>query len=317
VTLILSLLTPWYVLQVGDRLVTRPQRRGPASEWDPLANKQLVVRTTDGLIVLGYSGPAYLPDKPTDHAIAEILADARLDWADGRLGMRVNSPPTTVTTKDALHVLSEQLELRLRDQRNGFWLDAIGVWAGAHGDRPVVTSLEYDPRLRVIHREDSWELMQTPFAMWAVPPGHAGAESEAARIHDGLHASAQLGSVPADEAERLLVEAIRRCSQLSNGRIGRHCMSILIQPEGAVRLRYLPDGGAPKVRLSTARGEMLVDGTFSPWVITPAVIVPPRVMVGSGPESIGGLPIVIDGPAPPAGTGIVYAWSAQQRRLRP
>ena len=70
VTLTLSLATPAYGLHVSDRLVSKA-----GAPHDPLANKTVVFRATDGLVALGYTGPAFLKCVPTDAWIADVLSD--------------------------------------------------------------------------------------------------------------------------------------------------------------------------------------------------------------------------------------------------
>jgi hypothetical protein len=68
-TLILSVATPACALHVGDRLVSKDEE-----PHDPLANKSVVFRATDGLLAFGYTGLAFLEDVPTDTWIADVLS---------------------------------------------------------------------------------------------------------------------------------------------------------------------------------------------------------------------------------------------------
>jgi hypothetical protein len=65
VTIILSVVTAEYAVQVSDRLLTQevPNRAGTPiryDPWDPTANKSVVVLGRDGLFTMGYSGPAHI-----------------------------------------------------------------------------------------------------------------------------------------------------------------------------------------------------------------------------------------------------------------
>ncbi len=60
-TLILSLASSWFTLQVSDRLVTQAGK-----QFDPIANKNILYIGPDGIISLGYTGLAYLDGIPTD-----------------------------------------------------------------------------------------------------------------------------------------------------------------------------------------------------------------------------------------------------------
>jgi hypothetical protein len=71
VTIILSVVTAEYAVQVSDRLLTQevPNRAGTPiryDPWDPTANKSVVVLGRDGLFTMGYSGPAHISGATTD-----------------------------------------------------------------------------------------------------------------------------------------------------------------------------------------------------------------------------------------------------------
>jgi hypothetical protein len=62
---------------VGDRLVSSV-KGGKVSEHDPRANKQVIVIARDALASIGYTGLAYLGDRPTDDVLAEVAAGSSL-----------------------------------------------------------------------------------------------------------------------------------------------------------------------------------------------------------------------------------------------
>lgn len=68
-TLILTVLTRHYVVQVSDRLITK-QKKKP---FDALSNKVVIYRPWDAIVSIGYTGLAFLEGKPTDEWIAERL----------------------------------------------------------------------------------------------------------------------------------------------------------------------------------------------------------------------------------------------------
>jgi hypothetical protein len=80
VTIILSLVTGEYAVQVSDRLLTRKWTtpRVRYEPWDEAANKSVIVLGRDGLFSLGYSGPGHIADAPTDSWIAEVVAGEEL-----------------------------------------------------------------------------------------------------------------------------------------------------------------------------------------------------------------------------------------------
>jgi hypothetical protein len=72
VTLILSLITAGYALQVSDRRLTQ-KKGGQYDLWDSASNKSVILLGRDGVISMGYSGPAFIGRATTDGWIAEVL----------------------------------------------------------------------------------------------------------------------------------------------------------------------------------------------------------------------------------------------------
>jgi len=89
-TLVLAASSPWLAVMASDRLVTLA--RGVGGGWigdhDLLANKMVVLITTDAAVILGYSGSAYIGGIPTDNWIADVASPgANLIATDGSTGM--------------------------------------------------------------------------------------------------------------------------------------------------------------------------------------------------------------------------------------
>ena len=83
-TLIISVVAGWMALQVGDRLVSAANK-----EWDPDANKTVLLLGLDGHACISYSGLAYLGGRPTDQFIAEALSN-RATVAGPRGGLAIH-----------------------------------------------------------------------------------------------------------------------------------------------------------------------------------------------------------------------------------
>jgi hypothetical protein len=74
-TLVLGATAAYYVFHASDRLTTiTPTPKNPDRAWDIHANKTVIVCGSDCWLVIGYTGLAYLDDKPTDAFIASVLA---------------------------------------------------------------------------------------------------------------------------------------------------------------------------------------------------------------------------------------------------
>src|SRR3546814_10049493 len=107
-TLVLTAMTPRYVVQAADRLLTKG-----AAVHDAMANKTIIYRTRDGVMVLSYSGIAYLSRQPMDEWIAEQL------WGDaigrgpdgcGPAAMMMGQRPNNWTIDQTIAVLKRRIE---------------------------------------------------------------------------------------------------------------------------------------------------------------------------------------------------------------
>lgn len=89
-TLVLSELSRRWVLQATDRLVSRNGK-----PFDALANKNVVFLARDGIVVIGYTGLAYLDDPPvtTDSWIARHLAPGLSPQDEGEGALQVVGYP--------------------------------------------------------------------------------------------------------------------------------------------------------------------------------------------------------------------------------
>jgi hypothetical protein len=79
VTLILGGVWNGYPLHASDRQVSK--RKKPSSPYeahDLHSNKTIIVVAQDCWLVIGYTGLAYLDDKPTDQFIAEAVSQREL-----------------------------------------------------------------------------------------------------------------------------------------------------------------------------------------------------------------------------------------------
>lgn len=74
-TLIVAAVAGNWAFHASDRFVSvEPTPDNPTGEFDPHSNKTVVVVGSDCWVVLGYTGTAYLDDKPTDQLIAEAIS---------------------------------------------------------------------------------------------------------------------------------------------------------------------------------------------------------------------------------------------------
>jgi hypothetical protein len=269
-TLVLSVATPAYSLQVSDRLVSKG-----GDPFDPLANKNVVLRATDGLLVFGYTGLAFLDGMPTDTWIADRIsggACAEIGWALAYGSFAVRD------VGSSLLALSEPLQGNPGFREYGGEICAVGwQWDGK--------------RQSALVRDVLWRLQgQGEKLRWSqLVPRHLPERGEVFRMSAtgnwALSAETwqtllkRVAAAGGDwqSVEMILVEAIRSAAERSPGTIGAHCMPILARPwmfpNALVKL--LPEN--PHHR--DAMGES-VEVSYSPWMVAPDAIHAPAVSVG-------------------------------------
>jgi hypothetical protein len=314
-TLILSLATPRYVQQVSDRLVNERGR-----EFDPVSNKSLVYFARDALVVLGYSGLAYIDGVPTDQWMAQILTNEVFPGPGQRVGIRLGPRGQWLDLGQSAELLRQkcsEIYRRLRSPHRFLapqivmagWQEGRRVW------RPVLWIVEYceTKAAYVIDRTPRYGWWERGGRYLAVIPDHSSLRNEA-----DLGALEQHSRISPEAAEKLLVSAVRSVAQRDTT-VGPHCMSVFLPPPTAnfVRTRYLPLTEGRAV-LHNNQHHIEVPAGVSPWVIGPQVIAPPSVIVGSGHQiSVGTFNVVTEAPDVPPGSGVIAASSSQRRPLWP
>jgi hypothetical protein len=268
------------VIHIGDRLLTVG-----ASSWDPLANKSVVLLGLDGFAVLSYSGLAYIDSKPTDQWLAEEVSGREAGPA-----LRVGSGPPMMFDPSFRPKVGPALA-RVRT--------AIDREFGPSGTKHRSKGMRVEATGFIVPRRRSPQRKARPFMHRYSHPGHyhsqlvvdelprywdwfretklgsvgVVAAEERRALHEDL--SAQLASTRLtnqDDCERLLVNCIRAVS-VTDGRVGKHCMSIVLGRDGEVRVRFLPDPTDDSSAVA-----------YTPWVVGPGAMWPPSVLEGMLPE---------------------------------
>jgi len=108
-TLIETVSSGKIAIQASDRLVSL--KRQPYDEW---ANKTVLFTAKDAIVVMSYTGDAYVGDEPTDVFIARILNGGHLPtMSNGRLGICVRgAPPEWPTLDESIAAVGSQLAQR-------------------------------------------------------------------------------------------------------------------------------------------------------------------------------------------------------------
>lgn len=302
-TLHISLITGRFVLQVSDRLVSVPTRRGPRPH-ERTANKTVIYFARDAYVSISYTGLAYLDERTTDQWIAEKLIGEEVESWRGPSGgisqlFSAGPMPRWLDIGAARHVLRRELiavtNAMPTEQRPNFPQLFIAGWQ--RGKRVKKDSHRWRPIAHIISDEG----VGAPYTVCPSAP-RQGWERGRFLINytpeiGGLVAEQRLlfeyfKSDPAsDDAEKQMASLLRRAADGNPGYIGKDYLSVLLPPpsEPHVRTRYVAfddDAGTPHVPGDNAQHCVAPVG-YSPWVVHPYYRAGPAIRVGSQSWEIG------------------------------
>jgi hypothetical protein len=318
VTLILTLVSRRFVLQVSDRMIS-----SGGKALYPGSNKNVIYLARDALVSFGYSGLARLGQTPSDDWIARQITGVS-DWGPPPIPWMMQSrvPQWLDIGLAVQHVtrgLTEEFMKAVSPGVRSLPHEVIIAgwqwkWGGSRA-RPIAWTIS--------RRSDGTFVSESYF-----PRHHYGSHfffastpSSAMQAEQVRKAAAQLGAGAAADhraAEALLVETIRRVAAQRPGVVGPHCMSIQIYPP-RVSVRFVPDPGLTEERSLPAPLDKLgvtfaigtapvrdvrqaapVGGVYAPWmVLGDRFVVSHSFMpVGAGPLSYvcGPFEVVVAGP---------------------
>jgi hypothetical protein len=298
-TLILSLASSWFALQVSDRLVTQA-----GIPFDPIANKNILYIGLDGIISFGYTGLAYLDNIPTDQWLVEKMTGLFYTRGERTGTLRTGQLPRWPPIGRAVPALRDELNSLLACQAihplaPDTFFEVVGTgwhWRRRGRARPVLLGLV--KKQASDHFELYYEARHIgrQCILSATPNAHADLLDREALL-------TRLRSIRSpDEAEGLLVESIRSVASQTNV-VGRDCMSILLSPPrfGKARVRYVGiDAVAASIR-SLDGPSTATPAAFSPWIVGAMIVHAPSILSGTFMLNSGAFKVTIE--APPPGSG--------------
>ena len=260
-TLHIAFVSPAFVMPVGDRLLTTGDP-GSATEWEPYANKTILVEAMNGRIVLSYAGLGLIKAVPTDLWLVEAItgespgpavrAGAGLPTRFGRpLKLTVGGVCKAIVHAIETDFLAERRDVRKLDIEvliTG-WTWRRRVRFGLGRPRTFCTAITHDGRYGAPCRLNSkvpsrWYEDPAPSTRgWsyvtigaAPPPVREQFERLKARL-------SQPGETATpDDIEAFIAAEIRRAAAHPAGDvIGTELMSVFLPAYAPPRIRFLRD----------------------------------------------------------------------------
>jgi hypothetical protein len=342
VTLIVSQVNYYCATQVTDRLVSYPN----GSAFDSRSNKNIILRATDAIVAVAYTGVAYMGQTPIDQWIVSVLADdpelvnSQEFTFRSTIGKR-QWPDLATATKRLRERITEKLQ-----NENAFLELTITGW--------------YQPGPHKLPRTILWSVSRNndgSFGLSAAPrqklypstlfdgePGNVGRWCRGELVHaiKGCLLPQFVSASPAenmtrdsirelsrrirgnqtdpDFVEATLVDAIREISDRFGHGIGKDCIGIVLPPPWGMpcRVRYWPE--AEKTHMVRAgRATLVRPVVYTPWIVGPGQILAPSVISGPGTTTFNlhGVNLEIIGPAADGSTGMLATLQHQVRPRRP
>jgi hypothetical protein len=323
VTIILSLVTAHYVLQASDRLLTVEKAENRYEPWDPASNKSVIVLARDGLISMGYSGPAFISSVPVDGWIAEVLAGADLGAGGSGCGRGESRPDFGVSiggTRPAgilarqLATVARRLDQAVRTSQIsnplsiyfvGFRWQSLKKPAWPVFGRIVWDKVEDGYKITMSKRRWGWESGRN-YLFRAL-----GRSESAAQIS----LRNRLLSIDLRSKEQAAVAMIDVLRSLPphDPTVSKDCLVTTIQRTSPhVHIKYEPHDIGHVLVASRSRST-IVPAAFTPWIVTPRLIASPQMISGPGcwTYHCGGLDFQVEGPD---SGGDLSIMSSQPRR---
>jgi hypothetical protein len=318
VTIILSLVTSHYSLQVSDRLLTENKGQGRYEPWDPASNKSVVVLSRDGLISMGYTGPAFISRIPVDGWIAEAITGEDLELRRPRergFGMRLGGAGPTEPLAVHLATVVDRLNraARIGKLDRTLSIDCVGLrWQSLRKPIwPVFARIAWDKdrgaytRFGMSRRRGLWE------------SGRHFLFRASGRSEQTAHAVLRnrlpnIDLLSKEQAATTLIDVLRSLPP-HDPTVSKDCLVTTIQhTRPHVLVRYKPyEIGHALVQRAT--WNTVVPASFTPWIVAPGLIAAPQVISGGYTHHCGVFEFTIEGPPDPAGD---FSIMSSQRRRR-
>jgi hypothetical protein len=288
-TLVLTIASRYFVLQVSDRMLSA--NRVPLY---PASNKTVVVLARDGMYTMSYTGLARIGAIETDDWMARTIAGV-VDWGlSPPAWLMQHRLPQWLDVGQGVRAITDGLDEAFRRDVSPAWRRyphqaiALAGWQWKqHGSfaRPVMWSIGRQPHGRfTAHSEFPRHHYGSGFWFSAMPRNSTLQASELQEVVEALRGGI---ATDADSTRQLFVDTIRLAASRRPRVIGPHCMTVLLYPPKG-EIRFIPDPALTEARplpgifndprLGTTafiapaptgdrREAAPADAAYSPWLI--------------------------------------------------
>jgi hypothetical protein len=297
-TLVLTVITPRYVVQAADRLLTKGK-----AVHDPVANKTIICSLKNAVIVLSYAGIAYLGRQPTDEWLAEILwggAIGRGPDGAGPAALLMGQRPNDWTIDQAVSVLKQKLDAIPQHviNRGGLYLSLAGWRVGREPPRSFVIEIER-PRQARVATVCGTPRRTRPRREFVI--GRIGAFIAPRLLNAAFDRYRPSRTLNMEDVEQTFIETIRSVA-CKDRTVGPNVLCTMFPIDGPAICRFHP-ATPHAARMAHAQGENVIPVAHTPWIMSSGSVQAPQMSAGKSISDLDGYPLVLDAPAP--ATGII------------
>lgn len=332
-TLVLTFVTPHYVLQVSDRRLTRL-----GDPWDHASNKVVLFLAKDAIVSIAYSGLAYVDGLPTDHWMAQQLWGEAIEEPDEHTIMSVLKSPPKKDWPDLGTALARlrgetslafgRLPVNVRPRHQ----IVVAGWQSRKGrPHPIAYEIANGRERSQRHafscagtaRRWHWERLDqsgrrvTPWRLSYIPDQNPLSGFELNQLGQTL-ADAMLSP---DGCRQIMINAIRTAAKRSSV-VGPDCLCVLLPlpTRGVVQVSY-DSVLVSRATITAGSHSASTSVTVSPWILSSSCMVPPQISMGACSMAMGSFRVDVAAPQNSGGPVFVdgrriLGFTAAQERKR-
>lgn len=282
-TLILSLACMHQAIQVVDRrLTSRRSANTKPSIYDDESNKTIIWTTSNAILSISYTGPAFIRGIPTDQWIVESLLGRKFERK--KAWINLGGRPIDSFKKSAgfyLNRLASDINSEAtsnKDIRNSFFeISATGYQRIWNMWRPVLVEISKENEIhRVKHGSRRYDFLKNfpnRFSL-SISPGQNISPDLIDSCRLALRA---LKPRQQDEMESILRNLLSSVSQRLI-EVGPDCLSVLIPYpiyDRPLRVRFFADTARTKLAKDSMSSEPV---SYAPWILLPDGILYPHLL---------------------------------------